>query len=160
MKLTVLIEGGRQQSHWMEVHRTGCKDLAKHRGSDPHNLRWVEDHDSLTDAAESFASDFIAEGSMTVETALRDVHFAPCVTLPLYSPAQVAEALRVTYQIMFDGPYSSIERCDVAPDGVSVFGSFAEAKAELLSHLKAGRDLWSDAVRLARELRASDVAGQ
>lgn len=168
MKLRIL--NSDPAGHWLSVHKAGCADLKKRGGNwDDGEFAWVEEHDSITDAAESIASDFIQEGSMTLADAVAAIHFYPCVTLPLYSAAQVAEALtvpadevaaalRVTYRLVPDGAYSSIERCHAAPDGVAVFGSFAEAKAELLSSLKAARDLWADAVRLARDLKASDVA--
>jgi len=82
MNLTVLNDG----NHWLEAHRTGCQHLSRnaaHKHNVKHGLVWTEDHATLTSAAESFASDFIAEGSMTVEDALASIHFAPCVKLPL-----------------------------------------------------------------------------
>lgn len=82
MNLTVLNDG----NHWLEVHKTGCQHLSRnaaHRHNVKHGLVWTEDHETIRDAAESFASDFIAEGSMTVEDALGSIHFAPCVKLPM-----------------------------------------------------------------------------
>lgn len=80
MKLHVI----RPQEHWLAVHKAGCADLRRiHPMSEDRRYPWMEDHESLTEAAESIASDFIAEGSMTVEEALNEIHFFPCVTLPL-----------------------------------------------------------------------------
>src|SRR5882724_2165441 len=86
MKLLVLNDS--PNGHWLEVHRGGCADLnkAKYRrcqGADGGRWAWIEDHDTLTSAAESFASDFIDEGSMTLADALNEIYFAPCVTIPL-----------------------------------------------------------------------------
>lgn len=69
--------------HWLSVHRQGCQHLKRTRHWDEGGFEWVEDHDTLTAAAESIASDFIAEGSMTVEESLDHIHFYPCVDLPL-----------------------------------------------------------------------------
>lgn len=79
MNLTIL---NTVNEHWLEVHRTGCQHLNR-RPLRYQDQSWTEDHESLSAAAESFACDFIAEGSMTPEEALDEVHFAPCVTLPL-----------------------------------------------------------------------------
>ena len=82
MNLTVLNDG----NHWLEAHKTGCQHLNRnpqHKHNVRHGIAWTEDHETLRSAAESFASDFIDEGSMTVEDALSSIHFAPCVKLPL-----------------------------------------------------------------------------
>jgi hypothetical protein len=69
---------------WSEVHAAGCAHLNRRgrwgikRGTNAYEL----DATSLLDAAESIASDFIAEGSLTAEEALQHIHFAPCVKLP------------------------------------------------------------------------------
>lgn len=79
MKLTIMV---RYDGEWMEVHKTGCRDILRNLYSDAHNGQWVENHDSLSSCAESVASDFIAEGSMTIDDALSAIKFYPCVTLP------------------------------------------------------------------------------
>ena len=79
MNLTIMIG----LDEWMEVHKTGCRDIRRNIHRDSHEGMWTEDHDSLTSAAESFASDFIDEGSMTIEDALSAIYFYPCVTLPI-----------------------------------------------------------------------------
>ena len=78
MNLTIMIG----LDEWMEVHKTGCRDIKRKSYRDAHSGQWTEDHDSLTSAAESFASDFINEGSMTIDDALAAIYFYPCVTLP------------------------------------------------------------------------------
>jgi hypothetical protein len=78
MKLAAL-DPNSAQDHWMEVHKAGCADTTR-RGKRVH---WTFDAATLTEAAEEVASDFLDEGSMTIEDALADIHFAPCVTLPV-----------------------------------------------------------------------------
>lgn len=67
------------------IHRHGCRDanrLIAHPWVGPHGY-WTVDATSKTDiAAGHIYADHIDEGSMTVEDALNDCHFCPCVTLP------------------------------------------------------------------------------
>jgi hypothetical protein len=72
-------------AHWMEVHAEGCADLRRKiwRGYLKGDGAWTIAVSSLTEAAQSIAGDFIAEGSMTVEDAIDEhIHFANCVHLP------------------------------------------------------------------------------
>lgn len=80
MKVRILNNDG---NHWLAVHKDGCAHLKRNRHWDEGEFAWVEDHDTLTEIADSIASDFIAEGSMTVDEARDDhIYFYPCVTLP------------------------------------------------------------------------------
>lgn len=83
MKLKVL-DPNLSQAHWLEVHADGCADLRK-RARHSHQQRgegaFTIEADTLSEAAAKAASDFIAEGSMTLESALKEIHFAPCVKL-------------------------------------------------------------------------------
>jgi hypothetical protein len=65
----------------MEVHRAGCNDLNKSLTGG--GRRVLDDHvDSLTDAAEDLAGDFITEGSMTVDQAIGEqTHWGPCASV-------------------------------------------------------------------------------
>lgn len=60
---------------WAEVHKAGCSHLGKRK---PVHYT-LEEIGSRVEAAEEIASDFIDEGSMTVEDALHAIHFAPCL---------------------------------------------------------------------------------
>lgn len=68
-----------QNEAWMVVHATGCADIRRYG---PGNQNCTLDASTVTEAAADLASDFIAEGSMTLDQALDDIHFAPCVKLP------------------------------------------------------------------------------
>lgn len=71
--------------HWNEVHKAGCKDLAKtdRHGRQRGHDAWSISAHSRTDAARIIGSDFLQEGSMTLQDVLDSIHFAPCVSLPL-----------------------------------------------------------------------------
>jgi hypothetical protein len=65
----------RETDYWMEVHSSECQC----RGNGGATFSAA----TLTEAAADLASDFIDEGSMTVEAARDEhIHFAPCVKLP------------------------------------------------------------------------------
>jgi hypothetical protein len=68
--------------NWMEVHKAGCQHLTRGRGRSKGENAWTLEAGSLTEAATEIAHDFIAEGSMTVEEAVENIHWAPCVKLP------------------------------------------------------------------------------
>jgi hypothetical protein len=65
---------------WMAVHRADCAETRKlaERGAGG----YIIEAETLTGAAVVLASDFIAEGSMTIEQALGYITFMPCVKLP------------------------------------------------------------------------------
>jgi len=68
--------------YWIEVHRDGCSHI--NRVSTTYYGRgWTAEVESLTDIAIEAGSDFLNEGSMTMQDVLRDIHFAPCVRLPM-----------------------------------------------------------------------------
>ena len=83
MKLTVLDPNS--TNFWMEAHKAGCADLKKRDrfGMPKGRGAWTMEADTLTEAAEVIAGDFLEEGSMSVEEALGHIHFAPCVDLPV-----------------------------------------------------------------------------
>jgi hypothetical protein len=67
--------------YWMEVHKAGCADLSKGpRGRAKAQGAWTVEADTLTEAAEDIAGDFLAEGSMTVDEAIDEhIHWSPCM---------------------------------------------------------------------------------
>lgn len=83
MKLAVLDPN--VSDYWMEAHKAGCADLRKKdRWGQPRGRDcWYVTAETLVEAAEAIAGDFIEEGSMTVDEAVDvNIHWAPCVTLP------------------------------------------------------------------------------
>jgi deoxycytidylate deaminase len=80
MNVTILLINGDP-----EIHATGCRDIARKARHCSHGGTWTEEHDSITSLAESFACDFIAEGSMSADEALGWVSqgVMPCVKLPV-----------------------------------------------------------------------------
>jgi hypothetical protein len=66
------------------VHDAVCRDCHK-----LHLLReycCVESHDSQLSVSRAIWGDMIAEGSMTADEGLVEIHFAPCVTIPVSGP--------------------------------------------------------------------------
>jgi len=59
---------------WVEVHKAGCQHLGRRKP-----VHYSEEAESRADAASLIASDFIQEGSMTLEDALNAIQFAPCL---------------------------------------------------------------------------------
>lgn len=156
MKLTVLIDGG-NSGKWMEIHKTGCADLNKFRHSDNHGLKWVEEHATKTEAAESFASDFIAEGSMTLADALADMHFAPCVTIPLETPKEITAMPETTTAPTTDEMRAAL-KASGTPGHLSRM-KVAEIRA-LFAGLKIDSDSAGDLAPPAPEAPAAPAAGK
>lgn len=62
------------------IHAAGCRDI----GRESYQNRWnIKGAESCAEVAADAYSDFIPE-EMTVEDALGNCSFAPCVTLPTY----------------------------------------------------------------------------
>jgi hypothetical protein len=93
---------GDRTDYWMEIHAAGCSHKKARVSQGASSFTAI----SLTDAALEIASDFINEGSMTVEEA-RDshIHFAPCVNLPVGEI--LASKLEPTWENML-GPVEPI----------------------------------------------------
>jgi hypothetical protein len=69
-----------ETDYWMEVHKAGCGAIGR-RAHVYGEATFAAS--TLTEAAADLASDFIDEGSMTLEDARDEhIHFAPCVKLP------------------------------------------------------------------------------
>lgn len=66
------------------VHAEGCADL-KRGAIRPYaeTEAYVAEARSMTEIGEDLYADFLAEGSMQPDEVLMDLHFAPCVTLPV-----------------------------------------------------------------------------
>ena len=75
-------DASRNGYDWMACHKAGCKHVT--RSKFPETLQWPDIFEAATlaEAAAYMASDFIAEGSMTVDEAIGYITFAPCVKLP------------------------------------------------------------------------------
>lgn len=70
------------------VHAQDCADCRKYGpgtkfGGDDHG--WTLRVDSRDEVGADIDDGHIAEGSMTIEDAVADCYFAPCVTLPLHA---------------------------------------------------------------------------
>ncbi len=61
-------------SSWMEAHKEGCQHLGTRKP-----VQWAFEAETRNDAAREIAQDFIHEGSMALEDALRAIHWAPCL---------------------------------------------------------------------------------
>lgn len=82
MKLKIFGANLRDQSKGQfVVHAFDCADCKKLENQREHYT--VQDHTSLLSVSTSVWSDMINEGSMTAEDGLHEMHFAPCVKLPL-----------------------------------------------------------------------------
>lgn len=80
MKLNIYGPNLRDQSKGtFVVHAADCKDCGKLRGEN----RYSNEFGTIQEAARAMYSDQINEGPTTIEDAVQDMHFAPCVTIPL-----------------------------------------------------------------------------
>jgi hypothetical protein len=62
------------------VHAADCADCKKLEKIGEHCC--VEEHASCLSVSASIWSDCIAEGSMTADDGMNEIHFAPCVKIP------------------------------------------------------------------------------
>ena len=59
---------------WIEAHKEGCQHLGRRKP-----VHYVLEADSREAFASQAASDFIDEGSMTLEEVVGNTKFAPCL---------------------------------------------------------------------------------
>lgn len=86
-QVTILGPNLRDQSRHFVVHAAGCRDIPRvkllggRRAMD--ETPWTIGASTLARIAEEVYGDQIREGSMTLAEAFDDIHFAPCVKLPV-----------------------------------------------------------------------------
>jgi hypothetical protein len=78
MKLKIFGSNLKDQSKGQfVVHAADCADCAKLHKLGEHCS--IEEHADALSVSRAIWSDMIAEGSMTAEEGLMEIHFAPCV---------------------------------------------------------------------------------
>lgn len=66
------------------VHAVGCLDLRRDPNMRYENKSWrIDDAASKIEVIEEIYSDIMDENGDTADDYMHDVHFAPCVTLPV-----------------------------------------------------------------------------
>lgn len=78
MNITIFGPNLRDQSKGtFVVHATGCADCGKLSREQQYTVE-ASTYEAIAD---DIYSDMIAEGSMTTNDAMQDIHFSPCVKL-------------------------------------------------------------------------------
>lgn len=88
MQVTIL----NMRTSAVHVHRAGCRDIERELPqTQDHDTSYTFDASSMTEVAEDYWSDIIAEGGMTEAEALEQVTFFPCCKDLPETVAQTAE---------------------------------------------------------------------